>query len=416
MQREIAHIVGTDFIRHVSDADVIDGVLPKFVVEPGTPSDVSRVLAIAHDRGWQVVPRGGGTKLGWGNSPRAADVVLSLCRLDRVQEHAPGDMTATVEAGCTIAALQETLAQRGQRLALDPLWPGRATVGGVLATADSGPLRWSFGPPRDLVLGVTVALADGTLARSGGKVVKNVAGYDLPKLLTGSFGTLGVITQATFRLHPLPAAVRHLTFTLDAASVGAFIAAMRECSLATAAVQIRAGTEMNALAYVRVEGLPEAIEAKAEQVMQRANAAGADVSAAHAPAEDWSARERLFEDLEPTSLVCKIGIPPAESQHLLSLLEREASQDVRWRLVFQAFGVGVLRLELREPERSVVDRLRSRLAEFGGSLVVLACPAGMKPDANVWGEPGDALELMRRIKQQFDPHSILNPGRFLGGI
>src|SRR5207249_11993774 len=158
-----------------------------------------------------VIPRGGGTKISWGNQPTRADLVLSTARLNRIIEHAWADLTVNVEAGCTIQNLQNALAQHGQRIAADLLWPGRATVGGVLSTNDNGTLRIRYGALRDLIIGVTIALPDGTLASSGGKVVKNVAGYDLPKLLTGALGTLGVITRAIFRLHPLPHNVQSFT-------------------------------------------------------------------------------------------------------------------------------------------------------------------------------------------------------------
>ena len=152
-----------------------------------------------NDAGLRVAPRGGGTKLTWGNPPARVDLIVSTARLDQIIEHAWADLTVTVEAGCTMQNLQERLARHGQRLALDAMWPERATVGGVLSTNDSGALRLRFGGLRDLIIGVTLALPDGTLARSGGKVVKNVAGYDLPKLATGALGTLGVIARATFR-------------------------------------------------------------------------------------------------------------------------------------------------------------------------------------------------------------------------
>src|ERR1019366_4286120 len=167
----------------------------------GSPDEIARVLKTASGAGLQVIPRGGATKMAWGNPPRGGDLIISTRRLSRIVEHAWGDMTATVEAGCTLQQLQQTLAEHGQRLALDPLWPGKATIGGILATNDSGALRIRFGSLRDLIIGITLVLADGTLAKSGGKVVKNVAGYDLPKLATGSLGTLGIITQAIFRLH-----------------------------------------------------------------------------------------------------------------------------------------------------------------------------------------------------------------------
>src|SRR5215472_9710093 len=182
------------------------------VVEPESEPAVSEALRCADRDGLAVIPRGGGTKQDWGNPPKRADLILSTARLNRIIEHAWADLTVTAEAGCTLQVLQNALAQRGQRLAFDGLWPERASVGGALSTNDSGALRLRFGALRDLLIGVTLALPDGTLASSGGKVVKNVAGYDLPKLVTGALGTLGVITRAVFRLHPLPHSTRTFSF------------------------------------------------------------------------------------------------------------------------------------------------------------------------------------------------------------
>src|SRR6202790_4849614 len=174
------------------------------------------------------MPRSGGTKTCWGNPPVRADLILSTARLNRVIEYAWADLTVSVEAGCTIQNLQNTLAEHGQRIAVDPLWPERATVGGILSTNDSGSLRIRYGALRDLIIGVTLALPDGTLASSGGKVVKNVAGYDLPKLATGAFGTLGVITRAVFRLHPLPKETRTIScVTADVADAQRLVQAIQ---------------------------------------------------------------------------------------------------------------------------------------------------------------------------------------------
>jgi len=314
-----------------------------------------------------------------------------------------------------------------------------------------------------LLLGVTVTLADGTLARSGGKVVKNVAGYDLPKLFTGSFGTLGVITQATFRLHPLPGAVRDLCFELPAGGIGRFVAAMGEYSLLVAAAQVRveAGT---AVACVRVESLPEAIEAKAARVERAVVEAGArriEVAAAGGS----GARERLFEERGEASVVAKITFLPSKVDELLRTIsettrvagpepagrgpevsvwhedendrapsdrghghaplgpatqagETSATGVTRWRFVAPVYGVGLLRMDADYADGSVaaIGRLRSEVNRLGGSLVVLEAPAEMKRHLGVWGEAGDALPLMRRMKQQFDPAGTLNPGRFVGGI
>src|SRR5467141_3326803 len=204
LRYKLIALVGNDYVHASTAADAVAGAQPRLVIEPGTEVELAEVLRLSNEAGLAVIPRGSGTKLGWGNPPARADVVLSTARLNEIIEHAWADLTVTVEAGCTIQRLQETLAQHGQRLALDQLWPEKATVGGVLSTNDSGGLRLRFGALRDLIIGATLALPDGTLASSGGKVVKNVAGYDLPKLATGAFGTLGMITRAVFRLHPLP--------------------------------------------------------------------------------------------------------------------------------------------------------------------------------------------------------------------
>ncbi|MGC2765115.1 MAG: FAD-binding oxidoreductase, partial [Candidatus Acidiferrum sp.] len=174
--QQLASIVGSENLRDANLEDSVCGVLPKFVVQPEGEKQLAAALAFANEAGLTVIPRGGGTKLEWGNPPKSADIILSTARLDRIIEHAWADLTITVEAGCTLQTLQQTLAQHGQRLAFDGLWPKRATIGGALSTNDSGSLRLRFGPLRDLIIGVTLALPDGTLASSGGKVVKNVAG------------------------------------------------------------------------------------------------------------------------------------------------------------------------------------------------------------------------------------------------
>ena len=209
---ELRAIAGAEHLRAARAGDGVAGVQPQMVFEPSSETELAAALRFGDATGLGVVPRGGGTKTCWGNPPMRADLILSTARLNRVIEYAWADLTVSVEAGCTIQNLQNALAEHGQRIALDPLWPERATVGGILSTNESGSLRIRYGALRDLIIGVTIALPDGTLASSGGKVVKNVAGYDLPKLATGALGTLGVITRANFRLHPLPRNIRSFTF------------------------------------------------------------------------------------------------------------------------------------------------------------------------------------------------------------
>jgi len=330
-------------------------------------------------------------------------------------EHAWGDMTATVEAGCTFQQLQQTLAGHGQRLALDPLWPDQATIGGILATNDSGPLRIRFGSLRDLVIGITLALPDGTLAKSGGKVVKNVAGYDLPKLATGSLGTLGVITQAIFRLHPVPRESRTLSFfNSDSETMNALVLAIQDCNMVPTGVQVRAGNSSTPEVDLRFEGTAAGCEAQIEQTLRIASGARRIES----PADVWNARSELWSGAEP-SVVCKFSLLPADIGTFLDLI-RKASEllHLPWRLVAQAVGVGYLRLEGTDTGAllNALQDLRKKLETRGGSLVILRCPLEIKSKMDVWGSAGDALALMRSIKAQFDPAGLLNPGRFIGGI
>lgn len=412
---DLRALVGAEHLRTSMLEDAVDDVLPQMFIEPGRPEEVAGALKIATGAGLQVIPRGGATQMGWGNPPRSGDLILSTRRLNRVVEHAWGDMTATVEAGCTFQQLQQTLAEHGQRLALDPLWPDQATIGGILATNESGPLRIRFGSLRDLVIGITLALPDGTLAKSGGKVVKNVAGYDLPKLATGSLGTLGIITQAIFRLHPVPRESRTLSFSnTDSGTMNALVLAIQDCNMVPTGVQVRAGSSSTPEVDLRFEGTAAGCEAQIEQTLRIASGARRIES----PADVWNARSTLWSGAEP-SVVCKFSLLPADLGTFLDLI-RKASEPLQWpwRLVAQAVGVGYLRLEGNDTGAllNVLQDLRKNLETRGGSLVILRCPLEIKSKMDVWGSAGDALALMRSIKAQFDPTGVLNPGRFIGGI
>jgi glycolate oxidase FAD binding subunit len=358
---------------------------------PTTENDVACVLRSANEEGLAVLPRGGGTKQDWGNPPTRADVVLSTTQLNRVLEHAWADLTVTVEAGCTVAKLQKCLAQYGQRLAIDALWPEQATIGGILSTNDSGALRLAYGSLRDLVIGITLVLADGTTARSGGKVVKNVAGYDIPKLTTGAMGTLGVITQATFRLHPLPRNRRTLSASADNVDrAQALLLVIQAERLAVASLQARFGSGMEPQIDVLLEGTEAGIaseEAKLARI-----APFTEISS-----DVWGTRQEIASAPLPRS-VAKVSVLPSHIERTMALLPYKAA-------VFQSTGIGWVISE--EP----LENLRPDVEREGGSLMILRGP---RTDA--WGNAGDALPLMRTLKQQFDPKGTLNPGRFLRSI
>jgi glycolate dehydrogenase FAD-binding subunit len=409
---ELAEIVGKEYLRPATAADAIDGVAPQMIAEPGTAQDLARALRWAHEAGIKVAPRGHGSKLGWGNPPAACDLVLSTARLNRVLDHAWADMTVIVEAGCTVADLQKTLAQHGQRLALDPLWPERATIGGILSTNDSGSLRVRYGSLRDLIIGITVALPDGTLAMSGGRVVKNVAGYDLMKLFTGALGTLGVIVQAIFRLHPLPRESRSLSFSGTPESLNQLLLAIQASKLTFTGLQLRA-QQGSAQLDVRFDGTAAGIQAQVKQVQQIAGS----MEALDARADTWTSYQAIWDGAAP-ALVAKFSVLPAQFAAVCALVERAAgAQSLAWKLVVQGVGAGYVRLEGKEQGlRTALLAMRDELAKMGGTLVALGCPVAVKSGLDAWGPPSDAQPLMVRIKQRFDPDGTLNPGRFIGGI
>ena len=412
---DLRAIGGAEHMRAATAEDAVDGVQPQMVIEPGGPDEIARVLKTASGAGLQVIPRGGATKMGWGNPPRGGDLIISTRRLNRIVEHAWGDMTATVEAGCTLGQLQQTLAEHGQRLALDPLWPEKATIGGILATNDSGPLRIRFGSLRDLIIGITLALGDGTLAKSGGKVVKNVAGYDLPKLATGSLGTLGIITQAIFRLHPTPRESRTLSFsTPDNAAMNALVLAILDSKLVPTGLQVRAAGSALPEIDLRFEGTAAGCEAQVDQAVRLA----AGSRQIEAQADVWSAHEALWGGAEPP-VVCKFTLLPASMGAFFDKVREVAGRaHLLWQIVAQAVGAGFLRLEgdAADVFVSAILELRQGLEARGGSLVVLRCPSEVKAKLDVWGSSGDALPVMKSVKAQFDPAGVLNPGRFIGGI
>jgi len=418
LERDLSAVLPAECIRPAAASDAISGVQPRLIVEPANEQQLATALRLANDASLAVIPRGGGTKLGWGNPPQRADLILSTARLDQIIEHAWADLTVSVQAGCTVAALQSALAQHGQRLAIDPLWPERATIGGILSTNDSGVLRLRFGALRDLIIGATVALPDGTLASSGGKVVKNVAGYDLPKLLTGALGTLGIITRAVFRLHPLPRLSR--TFTCLATGflkhAQQLLLAIQDSQLAHSALQVRLIEDSpQPKIDILFDGTDEGISAQAAAF--KSIVSPAPVIEADPPV--WNARQELYSVAQRdavTSAIAKFSTPPSQVLSAAGTLCSTTETRLRYDAVVQATGIGHALLR-GEPAviASVLSSFRADLERIGGSLVFHHRPDSAPP-LETWGSSGDSLPLMRALKSQFDPKQTLNPGRFVGGI
>ncbi len=392
-------LVGASHVRAAGPDDSVGGVMPRLVISPADEAEVASVLSAATARGLAVVARGGGTKLEWGSPPERCDVVLSTSRITGIVDHEPADLVCVVRAGTPLGLVQDTLAAVPgfrQRLMLDPPQGDAATIGGVVAAAASGPLRTRFGTPRDLVIGTSFVLSDGTIGRSGGKVVKNVAGFDVAKLLVGSLGTLAEITEVAFRLHPLPEASR--TVVLEARSVSDL------CGFATRVGRLQVTPSLvdihwpQGVAVVRFDSSEAGAGVQAERVVRDAGG-------------------RILSDDEATALhasvagspwtgdgtVCAVAVLPSRAIELLSILSATCDAIALRPLL----GTGELRCAA-DALGTVVESVHG----VGGRLVV------RRGDASSAGTVEDrvALELMRSVKRQLDPARTLSPGRQAGGI
>jgi glycolate dehydrogenase FAD-binding subunit len=376
-------------------------------LSPATFEEAAAELAETAAAGGTVRIRGGGTKSSWGAAAPEPSIELNTASLDRIVEHNAGDFTAIVEAGVPLARVQDELANEQQMLALDPplgAHSRKATIGGVFATADSGPLRHRYGAPRDLILGLTVALSDGTIARAGGKVIKNVAGYDLGKLFTGSFGTLGVILSVCVRLHPLPASHASALGASDDADVLAAAAqALSAAPLELEALDVAWRSGRGGI-LARCAGVePTRRAQRVAQLMHEHGLTQVDVS--DDDAELW-ARQRAGQRSRSRALV-RLAARPHELPAVLRATERAGGTLV---------GRAALGTSYVEADPDAVEPLLRTLPR-DARAVLLDAPSELHETLDPWGraDPG-MLELMRRVKARFDPANACNPGVFVGGI
>lgn len=422
-------------------AYAVDGVVPKFVVYPPSAEEVAALLRFAGEHDLAVIACRNGTKLGTGDLPRRYDVALSLKEMNRVWHYEPADLTITVEPGIKFADFQWFVARRGLWLPLDPAGASRASIGGILATNSAGPLRLHYGAPRDMVLGMKVATVEGKIIKTGGRVVKNVAGYDLAKLLIGSYGTLGVMVEATLKLFPLPVARATFVLAVETLEVArelrrrilvSPLEPMRMLLLdATAASVARSLPSGRQDAHpwemwVEGGGTPKVIERYARDLDALGRELGAQVTRLEAESSEilWGRAADLrswLPEAESGVLILKAALPIGAGEEFLSSI-RQATEQKKMRLaMFSEAGVGVVRVcvfEAREPEGipAFVNRLRQTAQELGGALVVEHCPLELKSRIETWGPPGDDFDVMHKLKLAWDPKGILAPGRFLGGL
>ena len=412
---ELQSIVGADNVREATSEDAVDGVEPSFVVEAGSVEETSELMKLASREGLVVSPRGSGTKMHLGDPPASLDLIVSTARMNEIIEHVPGDQVVRVQAGIRLQDLQEQLSGSDQMLAIDPPEKG-ATIGGIIAANASGPRRYRYGTIRDLIIGITVVLHDGTVAKAGSKVVKNVAGYDLSKLFTGSLGTLGIIVTANFRLHPIPQVSRTVAVEVESPEAAAGAAqAMMHTQVEPTAVELRYGEDARLLT-VLLESIPAGVEEKVEAASFLLNTFG--------EVRTLSDEETGYRD--PSTAAedeadIKLSAPPADLADVLGTVlgaaERRGLDQPRITghaasgVTFVGFSGGD-----EDARAGFVEELREIWLRRGGSVTLQKAPLSLKRRVGAWDQGGDYLGLIRRVKEKFDPRGGMNPGRFVGGV
>ena len=437
---ELKHIVGESGILPEARiaAYTFDGHTPKAVVLPASVQEMQDVLRFASKEDLSVMPAGAGTKLGIGNLPQKVDVVLATTRLNSIVEYEPADLTVTVESGIRLATLQAVLAQHQQYLALDPPYADRCTLGGIVATNASGALRLRYGAARNQVLGLRVVHANGTVVKSGGKVVKNVAGYDLNKLYIGAFGTLGIITEVTLKLSPIPAREAILAADFqdvqDAVDTGLSIVGSQILPMFVNLfinADPRRGktdgtTEGNGPMLVAgFGGDPETVAwqlTQCQEIMEQNGALGVTITEGESRVHlQETIREFPAVDRDTEIVIAKLNLKRTDiAKFAAQVMDASWARDVQ---VMALLGSGMLYFSISVTSDTdfqvfadTLTRLRQAAMEMRGNLIVETAPPELKQHIDVWGPVGDTLGLMKQVKARFDAGGLLNPGRFVSGI
>ncbi|WP_310430031.1 FAD-binding oxidoreductase [Chamaesiphon sp. VAR_48_metabat_135_sub] len=387
--------------------------IPLPICMPTNTAELAELVTIASRDKSPLVVAGNSSKLDWGGVVSGAKSIASTQKLDRLIAHAVGDLTVTVEAGMKFAQLQETLATAGQFLPLDPAYPDRATIGGIIATADTGSLRHRYGGVRDLLLGISFVRADGKIAKAGGRVVKNVAGYDMMKLFTGSYGTLGILTEVTFRVYPLPSNTGTVILTGSIERLAKVAKILLASTLTPIAIDVLSTAFSRHLEIsntpslvVKFATIPASIAEQSEQLLSIAKGLGLKGGS-------WQGEqaERLWSGIQTgiwgdTPIGCKLGVRSTAAVESIDWIDRSTENNAKG-VIHLSSGIGACALN----DAKYIAPLRSHCESSGGFLSVLQAPEDVKQKIDVWGYRGNAVPLMREIKQQFDPLDLLNPGR-----
>lgn len=417
----------------------IDGKSPEVVARPTSPQEISEAMSVATEHGLSVSPLGGRTRTGLGNSPESLDLAIDMTGVDQVLAHNAADLTATVEAGITVSRLQDVLAEHGQFLAFDPPVPDRATIGGTLAVGWSGPMTWQNWSPRDIVIGMRTVMADGTITKTGGQVVKNVSGYDMARMHIGALGTLGIIAEVSFKLTPLPARQATVLGVFDSdencldAALAVFGSSLTPLAISTlhgqqpSAVGRGTGDARPSL-MVRVGGRARSVQRQTDDVTSIYKRFGA-LQSAVIDSDDAAKMWRRIGDFgwsdETTPIAgIRASVLPADIPGVLaSMQDMKDSSGLRWRATTQ-ISQGVIDIHWLDVDgesstvhvSTAISKTIKAVRKVGGTTVVTHSPASIKETLDVWGEPTSSIDTMRNLKRQYDPDRLLNPGRFMGGI
>lgn len=419
-------IYAWDTLEAAQQAPILQAVTPgssvSYLVCPNTAEELASVMACAAQNRWRILPCGNGSKLSWGGLVEGVNLVVSTARLNRLVEHAIGDLTLTAEAGCQFSDLQAVLKKAGQFLAIDPRHPDQATLGGIIATGDTGSLRHRYHSVRDMVLGVSFVRSDGQSVKAGGRVVKNVAGYDLMKLLTGSYGTLGILSQVTLRVYPLPESSQTVVLSGGVEAIAQATQALLASALSATAIDLLSSQTMINLRLgegigllVRFQSIADSVKEQATRLVELGVALGLSTTVySDQEAALWQALADQLPDDQPEAIACKIGVKPSEAVFVLSQIEERLNGAVS--ILHAGSGLGWLVLKRETTRSTQLLEIRSICQAAGGYLSVLQAPIQFKQQMDVWGYSGNALDLMKKIKQQFDPEALLSPHRFVGSI
>ncbi len=414
----------------------VDGIAPLDVASPSSEEELGGVVAAANADGIGIIPWGGGTRVALGNALERPCLVVDMTNLNRVVSHNYADLTASFQAGANFAFVSEILAQQGQLLAIDPPVPARATIGGTLSAAVSGPLKWHFGHPRDTVIGMKIVQPDGVVTKSGGQVVKNVSGYDMSRLHIGGIGSLGIILEASFKLTPIPMYERTLIASFDSANA-AVDAAMRVFNsyvmplamsvlgpAVASRISLDEGGDRHHLA-VRLGGRSRTLARQADEISAMFTEAGASAQRdSEGPsASVWRPLSDFGWTPETTPLLnVRVTALPSHTRDILKAIDGMRDAGLEPAAISEP-GFGTVEANWFGPSdvsadtlTRIISKLRKRASQLGATAVVQRCPPDAKAGIDVWGEDHPGIEVMRRMKSLYDPNRIMNPGRFVGRI